>query len=233
MKSVARLLSAPAVLVLAVGSAAAASLDRDGTWAPSEFYQSQGPTLTRGLVNDGSFEQGPPPASAWTEVSNSPLCEWIGDFSGQWYVSAWHGYQDYWAGGYCLDELGVRFAVTSSVTQTVHVPADSTRLTFYYVSFRPDLDDDPFDGDHVYVAVNGSEVWAMEMTRANDTYPYWTGPVLVDLAAYGGQDISLSFGGISVGELTGNVRFDYIVWEESGPTPAEASSWGSIKERFR
>lgn len=31
------------------------------------------------LINDGSFEYGPPPGSAWTETS-STACEWIGDW---------------------------------------------------------------------------------------------------------------------------------------------------------
>lgn len=232
MRLVGYLLFGVAVLGLVAGSVGAASLDRNGNWTPSVFYQHNGPGGSRGMINDGSFEQGPPPASAWTEVSNSPNCEWIGDFSGAWYVSAWHGYMDYWAGGYCIDDMGQSFPVTSSVTQTVHVPSDSTGLTFYYVSFRPDADDNPPDGDHVYVAVNGVEIWTMDLTRANDTYPYWTGPIHLDLGAYGGQDISLSFGGISVGEATGNVRFDYIEWVP-GPTPVESSSWGTIRALYR
>lgn len=232
MKSAAYLLSALAVLALIAGSAEAVSLDRAGTWIPSVFNQSDGPRGTRGLINDGSFEQGPPPASAWTEVSNSPNCEWIGDFAEQWYISAWHGFMEYWAGGYCTDDQEVPFTVTSSVTQTIHVPEDSTALSFYYVSLRLDPDDTPPDGDHAYVAVNGLEVWTMDLIQANDTYPLWTGPIKLNLSPYGGQDISLSFGGISEGEITGNILFDYIEWitvtTAEDPTLTVRTSLGPI-----
>lgn len=232
MKPAACLVLVIGILTLVAGPAGAAWLDRNGTWAPSEFHQASGPEGTRTLINDGSFEQGPPPASAWTEVSNSPYCEWIGDFASTWYVSSWDGYFDYWAGGYCFDDLGQMFPVTSSVTQVVPVPVDASALSFFYVSFRPDVDDDPADGDHVYVAVNGVEVWSMEMIRANDTYPSWVGPILVDLRDYAGQDVSLTFGGISAGDMTGNVRFDYIEFTE-GPTAVQSSGWGSIKALYR
>jgi hypothetical protein len=220
------------ILTLVAGPAGAAWLDRDGTWVPSEFHQATGPVGPRTLINDGSFEQGPPPASAWTEVSNSPNCEWIGDFASAWYVSSWDGYFDYWAGGYCYDDLGQVFPVTSSVTQALQVPVESSTLSFFYVSYRPDVDDNPPDGDHVYVAVNGVEVWGMELIQANDTYPSWVGPIPVDLGNYGGQDVSLSLGGVSVGDVTGNVRFDYIEFV-AGPTAVPSSGWGSIKALYR
>ena len=52
------------------------------------------------LVNDGSFEKGPPPASAWTETTGN-LCEWIGDWSAVWGAAAYDGVNDYWGAGYC------------------------------------------------------------------------------------------------------------------------------------
>jgi len=232
MKPAACLACVLGVLVLASGPAGAAWLDRNGTWVPSEFHQAFGPAGERTLINDGSFEQGPPPASAWTEVSNSPNCEWIGDWASSWYLSSWDGYFDYWAGGYCYDDQGLIFPVTSSVTQVVPVPADATTLSFFYASLRPDADDNPIDGDHVYVAVNGVEVWSMQMIRANDTYPSWVGPILVDLSDYGGQEITLTFGGVSEGDLTGNVRFDYIELI-AGSTAVPSSDWGSIKALYR
>lgn len=235
MKPVALLVASVAILGLAAGSAIGASLDRDGTWTPSEYHQSTGSDDLRTLINDGSFELGPPPASAWTEVSAPGVCEWIGDFSGQWYMSAWDGYFDYWAGGYCYDEnTGLNLPVTSSVTQAVHVPQDETRLSFFYASFRPDFDDNPPDGDHVYVAVNGVEVWTLELLRANDTYPYWVGPTYVDLDGYAGQDIQLTFGGVSVGDMTGNVRFDYIEFIPGPPpTAATSTTWGAVRALYR
>lgn len=232
MKSVARLLVALAVLALVAGSAVAGTLDRNGTWTPTVFYQPTGPSGARTLINDGSFELGPPPASAWTEVSNSPNCEWIGDFSGAWYLSSWDGYMDYWAGGYCIDDFGQSFPVTSSVSQVLTIPEANTELSFYYAAFRPDADDIPPDGDHVYAAIDGVEVWSMEMTQANNTYPNWVGPILVDISAYSGQTVTLTFGGTSVGEATGNVRFDYIEFNEL-PSPAKPSTWGAVKALYR
>lgn len=233
MKALAGLILVLAILAPAAGPAAAASLDRYGTWIPEVSYtQTQNPD-TRALISDGSFEQGPPPASAWTEVSNDPTCEWIGDFSSAWYVSSWDGYFDYWAGGYCYDQVtGLYLSATSSVSQTLLVPAGGTNLSFYYVSFRPDLDDDPVDGDRVYVAINGAEIWSMDMTQANNSYPSWVGPVLVDVSAYAGQSVTLTFGGSSFGDVTGNVRFDFIEFVE-GPTPVQVSGWGTIKALYR
>ncbi len=205
-------------------------------WIAAALVLVAGAAVARGgdidaLVFDGSFELGPPPASAWTEENNS-TCERIGDFSGEWYVSAYDGTYDYWAGGYCTDSLGVRFPVISSVTQQVAVPADSAMLSFYYIAFRPDVDDNPADGDRAYVAVNGVEVWTLPLIRANNTYPSWVGPVTVDLSSYAGQSIALSFGGIPVGDITGNARFDYIEFAYA-PTPAEPVTWGKVKSLYR
>jgi hypothetical protein len=215
------------------GEASGTRLDRDGTWAPDAVVGPLGEAdHGRTLINDGSFELGPPPASAWTEENNSS-CERIGDFSGEWYVSAYHGMYDYWAGGYCVnDSTGMPEPVISSVTQDVTVPAGETSLSFYYIAFRPDADDDPPDGDRGYVAVNGAEVWALPFIRANNTYPYWEGPITVDLSAFAGQSISLCFGGIPVGEMTGNARFDYIEFI-AGQTPAMKTTWGEVKSTYR
>lgn len=232
MKLAASLAAALGILALAAASAGAAWLDRNGTWTPTQFHSAPGPDGTRTLINDGSFEQGPPPASAWTEVSNSPNCEWIGDWASTWYLSSWDGYFDYWAGGYCFDDLGQIFPVTSSVSQAVTVPVDASTLSFFYAAYRVDADDNPPDGDRVYVAVNGVEVWSMEMIQANNSYPSWVGPILVNLGDYGGQDVTLAFGGVSVGDVTGNVRFDYIEFVQ-GPTAVPSSDWGAIKALYR
>lgn len=191
-----------------------------------------GGSASAALIHDGSFELGPPPASAWTELNNSE-CERIGEFSGEWYVSAYDGMYDYWAGGYCIDPgTGARFPVISSVTQTVTVPADSAMVSFHYIAFRPDPDDIPPDGDRAYLAINGVEVWTLEFIQANNTYPDWIGPVTVDLTAYAGQSVELTFGGIPVGDATGNARFDYIEFIYS-PTPVQTGTWGRVKSLYR
>jgi hypothetical protein len=215
-----------AVGAISVGAASANTLDKSGTWFPVDTYPVDAPGGVRALINDGSFEQGPPPGSAWTEVSDQP-CEWIGNFSSIWGVAPLDGSYDYWAGGYC------GLPTSSSVTQTVLVPAGSTTLSFYYISYRADADDVPPDGDKAYVKVNGVEKWALPFTLANNTYPFWTGPITVDLSAYAGQNVSLSLGGLSVGSLTGNLRFDYIEFVAGGPTPTESTTWGVVKSLYR
>lgn len=213
-------------LLIISGVAAAASLDKTGTWVPSGAYTPAPPGGVRALINDGSFELGPPPGSAWTEVS-STACEWIGNWSSAWGVGALDGMNDYWGGGYCG---GV--PTSSSVTQTVLVPVGSSTLSFYYLAYRPDVDDVPPDGDHGYLQVNGVDKWTLAFTVANNTYPLWVGPVLLDLSAYEGQNVSLSFGAVSVGSLTGNFRVDYIEFV-AGPTAAEQTTWGAVKAVYR
>lgn len=219
-----------AALLILASATAELTLDQQGLWQPSEFYSQQGGNGSRALVNDGSFELGPPPDSAWDETS-TPSCEWIGIFSGSWYVSAYDGTYDYWAGGYCLDEdSGLNIPASSSVSQVFSIPAGGGELSFYYIAFRPDSDDVPQDVDHAYVAVNGTEIWSLEFLRSNNTYPFWDGPVLLDLAAYAGQDITLSFGAVAEGTITGNVRFDYI--ELNDPTATSESNWSLVKTQY-
>jgi len=190
------------------------------------------PAGSRALILDGSFEQGPPPASAWTETANVG-CERIGDHSGDWYVSAFDGSYDYWLGGICYDEgTGETLPVTGAVSQILSIPVETTVLSFYYISFRPTSDDLPLDGDRAYVAVDGAELWTLPLIQANDTYPNWVGPVEVDLSAYAGQTIELAIGGVSEGEATGNARIDYIELVP-GATPAAALSWGAVKALYR
>jgi len=153
------------------------------------------------LINDGSFENGPPPASAWTEVTNS-TCEWIGDWSGVWGVAAYDGVFDFWAGGYCS---GV--PTTSSVEQQIPVPTAGATLSFWYLSYRPDADDSQLD--YAYVQVDGTTVWTLDLIQANNTFPNWVNTT-VDLSAYAGQNVTLKLGAVSAGTETGNIRFDYL-----------------------
>jgi len=154
------------------------------------------------LLNDGSFENGPPPASAWTEVTNT-ACEWIGDWTTAWGAAPYHGSNDFWAGGYCGGSPS-----TDSVSQSVTLSSGAPALSFWYIAYRVDPDD-PTPDDFAYVSVDGTEVWHLDMTAANNTYPNWINAA-VDLSAYAGQTVNLAFGNVSVGTATGNVRFDYI-----------------------
>lgn len=162
------------------------------------------------LINDGSFENVPPPASAWTEITDQP-CEWIGDWSSVWGLAAYDGVYDYWGGGYCSD-----LPTTSSVSQTVTLPVTDTVLYFWYVAYRPDADD--ADPDTAYISVNGTNVWTLNLIQANNTYPNWV-EANVDLTAYAGQTVSLVLGAISQGTSTGNIRYDYIQVGTPPPPP--------------
>lgn len=184
------------------------------------------------LLPDGSFEQGPPPASGWIETADQP-CERIGDHSSFWYVSSYDGSQDFWAAGYCMDQgTGVNIPMSNSVSQSVVVPADSAMLSFFYIALRLDADDVPADGDRAYVAVNGTELWTLPLTSENNTYPGWAGPVYVDLAAHAGQTVTLSLGGVTVGDVTGHLRFDMVSFVDPA-TPAADVSWGAVKALYR
>ena len=232
MNTTLRTLTFLAAATLLAGAATGATVDRAGVWTPSARLLAPAAIATsRALVNDGSFELGPPPASAWTEVS-TPACEWIGDFSSAWYVSPFDGANDYWAGGYCTDPDTDEFLpATSSVSQSIQIPAADSKLTFHYISFRADADDEPADGDRAYIAVNGVEVWSSPFVQATNTYPDWTGPLEVDLAAWAGQTVTLTIGGVSVGSATGNARFDYFEFV-ANPTPTGSTTWSTVKSLY-
>ncbi len=193
------------------------SLSRMSGFAPARpatVVSSPGSPNT--LVNDGSFENGPPPGSAWTEVTNV-ACEWIGDWSGVWGAAAKDGMMDFWAGGYCGGT-----PATSYVSQAgIAVPASDNDLRFWYMAYRPDADDG--DNDRAYLNVNGSQVWTLPLLQASNTYPNWV-EVVLPMAAYAGQNVSLEFGGISEGASTGNIRYDFISFGEPPPPPERCAA---------
>ena len=215
-KSVLHLVAALALLVVLLSTALVVSADKgeppgvlpnslslSGASAPpARPIHVSPPQNPDALVNDGSFENGPPPGSAWTEVTNV-ACEWIGDWSGVWGAGAYDGVNDFWAGGYCNGT-----PATSSVSQAgIAVPATDNDLRFWYMSYRPDPDDG--DNDRAYVNVNGTPVWTLALIQANNTFPNWV-EVVVPMGAYAGQNVTLEFGAISEGASTGNIRYDYI-----------------------
>jgi hypothetical protein len=171
--------------------------------APTQETQRKALIGIDALVSDGSFENGPPPASAWTEVSDSP-CEWIGDWSAIWGVAAFDGIYDFWGGGYCNNVPS-----STTVSQSIPVPPADSDLSFWYITYRVDADDP--DPDVAQVSVNGTPVWSLDLIVANNTYPDWVN-VTLDLSAYAGQIVDLEFAGLSSGAQTGNIRFDYIEW---------------------
>lgn len=165
------------------------------------------PPEPTGLVRDGSFENGPPPASAWEEHSNT-ACEWIGNYPSVWDdVTAYHGQNYFWGGGYCKEGEVWRPASTY-VRQLAYVPKADATLYFHYLLQRVN-DDDPTPEDFAYVTINGKRVWRKDLIQANNTRPLWR-PAQIDLSAYAGQIVDLRLGVISEGDLTGNILFDYI-----------------------
>lgn len=187
-------------------------------------------------IQDFSFEQGPPPASAWTETTNNS-CQWIGNFSSSWGITtSHHGVNSYWAAGYCNNSVS-----TDSVAQTVTVPpaASNPVLTFWLLSYRPSADD-PTPDDLFYFKVNNVTRYSRYMTQANNTYPYWQ-QVSINMSGYGGQTVQLKFGADSYGSLTGNVLVDDIRLGEctlaitnealASPESGEPSSTQAITDR--
>ncbi len=78
--------SATDVLLSEMTAGADLALNRDQVGIPN-------------AVADGSFEEGPPPDSAWTEVTNNTDCTQIGDWMDTWEAPSYHGVFDFWAGG--------------------------------------------------------------------------------------------------------------------------------------
>ncbi len=222
MKQQPRILAASAVL-LALFALAGVAQAKTPANSPNSLSLSGTPVTPSGpihirssrqpaaLVNDGSFENGPPPTSAWTEVTDV-ACEWIGDWSSVWGAAAYDGSMDFWAGGYCS---GV--PATSSVTQAgIAVPVSDNDLHFWYLAYRTDADDAALDT--ATVSVNGTPVWTLNLTVANSNFPVWA-EVVVPLAAYAGTNVTLRFEAVSAGTETGNIRYDYITIGTPPPPP--------------
>ena len=161
------------------------------------------------LINDGSFENGPPAASAWTEWRNPGSESRILDPSDYFYCSGTsvypHNGGDYswWGAGYSDGN-----PVSNYVEQEITIPNDATQLSFYTVFFRED-EDDPSPDDVFYVTVSGETVFERDMVQANDSCPDWVEQT-VDISEYAGQTVTLRFEATSVGDITGNVLVDYI-----------------------
>jgi hypothetical protein len=206
---------------LATGAEPVPSARRD--WRPpAQFRYIPQPIHPTSLVNDGGFENGPPPGSAWTEGTTT-VCEWITDPTSVFGIPAYEGTYVFWAGGYC--PLGV--ANIDSVSQMVSLPAGTSLLSFWIYADRGDPDDD--DLDVAYVAINGTYVWQRLISTANNT-GVWVNQN-VDVSSYAGQTVELRLGGRGVG-LTGNVLFDAIE-TLLGPTKTRTSTWGAIKTIYR
>jgi hypothetical protein len=183
-------ISATDVLLSEMTAGADLALNRDEIGAPN-------------AVADGSFEEGPPPDSAWSEITNNTDCTQIGDWMDAWEAPSYHGVFDFWAGGRCNGVI-----TTNSVSQTITIPVTSTTLSFQYMTFRLSPDD-PIPDDYGYVTVDGNQVWQLDLTQANNTRPNWV-EVTVDLAAYAGQTVSLQIGVQNTGDNNGNLRVDYV-----------------------
>ncbi len=156
-------------------------------------------------IRDFSFEQGPPPNSAWT-VSSNNSCPSIGNFSSTWGIpTAHHGVNSFLAGGYCSG-----YPNSSSVAQNITVPTGSgqQQLTFWLLSYRS-APDDPSPDDLFRVTVNTTVVYSRYMTRANNTYPNWI-PITLNLAQFAGSTVQLKFANVSIGSATGHVLVDEV-----------------------
>lgn len=165
-----------------------------------------------GLINDGSFENGPPAASAWTEWRNPAGTSRIvdpGDYVSCSGVTVYShdGTYSWWGGGYTGAQNDI--PVSNYVEQEITIPDDATQLRFYTVFYRPDPDDLSPE-DIFFVTISGNTVFERNMIQANDSCPDWE-EQSVDISTYAGQTVTLRFeaqSGVSVD--TGNVLVDYI-----------------------
>ena len=193
-----------ALLLAAAPAPHARTLSRSGAPVPRVAMRAHAaPTYT--LINDGGFEFGPPPRSAWKVVSNQRGCppsSWILDPWPVWGVGAYEGTYAFWGGGYCSNPNS-----DAGRQLNIPVPVSGNTLFFYANYYRPDADD--ADLDTFTVKVNGSVVFTKNLVQANDTYPNWT-LESINLSAYAGQNVSIILMGRSRGDLTGNVLVDAI-----------------------
>jgi subtilisin family serine protease len=164
-------------------------------------------------INDGTFENGPPTASAWTEWRDPDDSSRIVDPSNYFYCSgasvySFDGTYSWWGGGYTGDLYDI--PVSNYVEQEITFPNGATQLRFYTVFFRQD-EDDPSPDDVFYVTISGETVFSKNMIQANETCPDWVEQTIEDISAYAGQTVTLRFGAQSGDSTyTGNVLVDYI-----------------------
>jgi hypothetical protein len=163
------------------------------------------------LINDGSFENGPPEASAWTEWKDPGNSSRILNPYSEWDVYSYDGTYSWWGGGYD-DSLN---PVSNYVEQEITIPDDATQLRFYMISHRPDTDD-PTPADFFYVSINSATTpFTLELVQANDSPGCpdaceWEEKT-VDISDYAGQTVTLRFEVQSdSSDDTGNVLVDYI-----------------------
>jgi hypothetical protein len=164
-------------------------------------------------VNDGSFELGPPPASAWTEESTTSECGTaIGDWSETFGITTPDGVYSFWAGGLCTG--GTNLSRENRVIQEISVPSEDPYLIFWYLAYRSSTDQAP-GSDVGYVEVEGTEVWTYDIstkaaTTDGDDPEICFLPARVDLTAHAGQTVELVVGIDIDAEdlLRGNVLFD-------------------------
>jgi hypothetical protein len=179
-------------------------------WMFSVALRAQGGTP----LPDGSFENGAPPDSLWTETTDHPADCPTGIFDSQavFQAKAPDGVITYWAGGFCNGSTPG--AITGSVSQIVDVPVDDPSLELWYLGYRSDANEAPLS-DVAYISVDGTDVWTRDAsTGALNTWnTAHSGrcfrATAVDLGAYAGQQVELELGmRAGAGNGVGNVVFD-------------------------
>ncbi len=192
----------------------AAGVPADSPAAPGRLGPAL-PPAPRGFtegdpVPDGSFENGAPPASSWTETTASACGTGIGSWSA-YLTTAPDGSNSFWSGNDCtLDHNEIE----NSVTQSVAVPSDPPILIFWYLAYRIDTDDSE-GTDVAYVSVNGTDKWTLDAstgatnTVGNGDYLCYR-PARIDLSTFAGTTVSLKVGMTPTqsDNGAGNVVFD-------------------------
>ena len=175
------------------------------------------------LLNDGSFENGWW-ASAWTLVDHS-VC-WFGllleDSIRDWSLVGYPNQHGSFAAaieGMCTEDPPRPISLTLS--QTVQLPANASRLR-YYVWFDRIEPSDP-QPDYFKVRLGNTVVDSVALTASNDTNGWAERDA--DISAFAGQQVTLNFDGVGAGPRTGlalldNIRIETIDTPPPPPPPS-------------
>lgn len=174
--------------------------------------QQDAQMLNNVLLPDGSFEESP---SLWRERDSTGCVPWIGDWSSlDNFPTAYDGSRYFWAGGEC-GPTGSAVPNSNDVRQTITLQPVDTTLSFWYYALRTDADSSRAD-DYAYIQLNGSTVWRLDMTQANNS-DVWIN-VTIDISGFAGQDINFKAGAVNGNRAgVGNVFFDFFEVIEGEP----------------
>lgn len=220
MKNTVLLITILTALLLSFAAGASAAKRGHKDAGPSADIEAPTPAPTPRaamLINDGGFEMGPPPTSAWTvgDASSCPTIEW----SGVEGVTPKTGLFMFYGGGYCK---GV--AAPNSVSQSVTIPNGTKSLTFWIYSIREGADDSDND-DVLRVLFGNSLLYSYPLNTASNT-DAWK-KMTLDVSMFAGKTDTLIFETLNRGNEKnfGHVFVDDISLETADISSSAYNGW--------